>query len=194
MLRYSTKSPPLPSIPARDVPKPQDYDDAIYGPCLETLLGALHCNTKSTLLSTTKSGGWNARIPRGALVLPCKIVCKVKPDGCEPPGIDKFKMRYCGKGYMQRRGVHYICVHAPIASAVTTRIIIAIGTELDWPIHDMDVRNVYLNTPLNERIVLFVKPPPTIVLPKGYGLRLLKALYGTMQGGNRWTVHKHAKL
>ena len=31
-------------------------------------------------------------------------------------------------------------------------------------------------------------------VPPGYGLRLVKGLYGTMQGGNRWAVHKHKKL
>ena len=60
----------------------------------------------------------------------------------------------------------------------------------------MDVRNVYLNAALDPSIVLFVKPPPTVRIPSGYGLRLVKGLYGTMQGGNRWVIqiHKHAQL
>ena len=58
----------------------------------------------------------------------------------------------------------------------------------------MDVSNAYLNAPLEDEVVLFVQPPPTVHVPKGYGLRLLRGLYGTMQGGNRWAVHKHTKL
>ena len=58
----------------------------------------------------------------------------------------------------------------------------------------MDVSNAYLNADLDPRIVLFVKPPPNVYVPRGYGLRLVKGLYGTMQGGNRWAIHKHAKL
>ena len=191
MLRYSTKFPPLPSIPAREVPTPLNYDDAINGPWQHFWRPALQSEIDSLMLQEV----WTVeRIPPGALVLPCKMVCKVKPNGHEPPGIEKFKMRYCGKGYLQRRGAHYICAHAPVASAVATRIIIAIATELDWPLHGMDVKNAYLNAPLDPRIILFVKPPPSITLPPGYGLRLRKGLYGTMQGGNRWAVHKHKKL
>ena len=58
----------------------------------------------------------------------------------------------------------------------------------------MDVHNAYLNVDLHSETVLFVKPPPTVHVPPGYDLRLLKGLYGTMQGGNRWAVHKHSKL
>ena len=130
----------------------------------------------------------------GALVLPCKIVCKVKPDGNEPPGIAKFKCRYCGKGYLQQKGRDYICAHAPVSAAVTNRITVAFATEFGWPLHGMDVSNAYLNGTLHPNIVLFVEPPPTIVVPPGYGLRLLKGLYGTMQGGNRWAAHKHETL
>ena len=65
---------------------------------------------------------------------------------------------------------------------------------MGWPIHGMDVSNAYLNADLEPEIVLFVRPPPTVFVPRGYGLRLLKPLYGTMQGGNRWAHHKHEFL
>ena len=58
----------------------------------------------------------------------------------------------------------------------------------------MDVRNAYLNAPLHPDVVLFVEAPPTVHVPPGYGLRLRKGLYGTMQGGNRWMSHKHTRL
>ena len=95
---------------------------------------------------------------------------------------------------MQQKGKHYVCAHAPVAAAVTNRIVVAFATEFGWPLHGMDVSNAYLNAPLHPDIVLFVKPPPTVRVPNGYGLRLVKGLYGTMQGGNRWAVHKHKTL
>ena len=191
MYRYSTKSPPLPKVPPRAIPSPTDYDDAIHGPFKLFWRPAWQKEIDSLLRYKV----WKvAKLPKGALVLPCKAVFKVKPNGQEPPGIDKFKARYCGKGYLQKKGIHFINVFAPVAAAVTTRIIIAIATELDWPLHGMDVSNAYLNADLEATIVLFVQPPPTIKVPRGYGLRLCKGLYGTMQGGNRWAVHKHLKL
>ena len=98
------------------------------------------------------------------------------------------------KGFYQKLGVHYLCAHAPVASAITTRLVVAIATELNWPLQSMDVSNAYLNAPLDPSVVLFTRAPPTFHIPPGYGLRLLKGLYGTMQGGNRWALHKHTKL
>ena len=189
--RYSTVFPPIPRIPSRDVPLPTGYDDAVHGPFAPFWRPAIQREIDSLL----RYNVWSIEpLPRGALVLPCKFVFKVKPNGEDPPGIDKFKSRYCGKGFYQKLGVHYLCAHAPVAFAVTTRLIVAIATELGWPLHGMDVRNAYLNAPLDPSVVLFVRPPPTIHVPPGYGLRLNKGLYGTMQGGNRWAIHKHLKL
>ena len=188
---YDSRSPPLPKVPARVIPMPNDYDDAVYGPYAKYWRPAV----QKEIDSLFRYGVWKLEpLPPGALVLPCKFVFKVKPDGNDPPGIDKFKSRYCGKGFYQRKGVHYICSHAPVAADVTSRLIVAIATELNWPLHGMDVRNAYLNAPLDRRVVLFVRPPPTVRVPKGYGLRLCKGLYGTMQGGHRWAVHKHENL
>ena len=189
--RYPTVSPPLPTVPARDVPPPDDYDDAVDGPYRMHWRPAIQREIDSLF----HYGVWRLeRLPPGALVLPCKMVFKVKPDGKDPPGISKFKCRYCGKGYLQRKGVHYLCSWAPVAAAVTSRLIVAFATEMNWPLHGMDVRNAYLNADLHPSVVLFVQPPPTVHVPRGYGLRLVKGLYGTMQGGNRWAVHKHIKL
>ena len=191
MRRFTTKFPPLPRVPARDIPLPSSYDDAVHGPFRSFWRPAIQREIDSLLSYKV----WRLeRLPRNTLVLPCKFVFKVKPNGEEPPGISKFKSRYCGKGFLQKLGVHYLCSHAPVASAITTRLIVAIATELNWPLHGMDVSNAYLNAPLDPSIVLFVRPPPTILVPTGYGLRLLKGLYGTMQGGSRWAVHKHLQL
>ena len=189
--QYSTCSPPLPRVPPRDIPSPTSYDDAVNGPYGVFWRPAI----QKEINSLFRHGVWRLEpLPPGALVLPCKFVFRVKPDGADPPGIDKFKSRYCGKGFFQKKGVHYINSHAPVASAVANRMVVAIATEFNWPLHGMDVSNAYLNAPLEAGVVLFVEPPPTVHVPKGYGLRLVKGLYGTMQGGNRWAHHKHSKL
>ena len=189
--RFSTTTPPLPKVPPRDIPSPESYDEAVHGPFAEYWRPAVQNEIDSLFHHEV----WKLEpLPPGALQLPCKFVFRVKPDGRDPPGIEKFKCRYCGKGFLQIKGKHFIDSHAPVASAVANRLIVAIATEMNWPLHGMDVRNAYLNAPLEADILLFVEPPPTVFVPKGYGLRLCKGLYGTMQGGNRWAVHKHAKL
>ena len=188
---YDTTTPPLPKGPSRDVPLPSSYNDAVYGPYHMFWRPAIQLEINSLF----KYGVWRLEpLPPNALVLPCKFVFRVKPDGNDPPGISKFKTRYCGKGFHQRKGIHFISSYAPVASATSSRMIVAFATEMGWPLHGMDVRNAYLNAPLESEIVLFVRPPPTVHVPKGFGLRLMKGLYGTMQGGNRWAVHKHSRL
>ena len=145
--------------------------------------------------SLFKYGVWQLEpfIP-GSLVLPCKMVFRVKPDGRDPPGISKFKCRWCAKGFFQKKGVHYSCTYTPVCSALVCRIIVSIATEFGWPLHGMDVSCAYLNGDLEPTFIIYVKPPPTVHVPRGWGLRLKKGLYGSMQGGNRWAVHKHQKL
>ena len=189
--RFDTHTPQPPTIPAWDVPLPGDFDIAVFGPFSRFWRPAI----QKEIDSLFKHDVWKLEpLPPGALVLPCKFVFRVKPDGRDPPGIDKFKCRYCGKGFVQVKGIHFFDSTAPVASATVIRIIVAIATEMNWPLHGMDVSNAYLNAPLHPDIVLFVKPPPTVHVPDGYGLRLQKGLYGTMQGGNRWAIHKHQKL
>ena len=188
---FTSVSPPVPRCPAREIPPPTSFDDAVFGPYAAHWRPAY----QKEINSLFKYGVWELqRLPHGAMQLPCKLVFRVKPDGREPPGIDKFKFRYCGKGFLQKKGVHYHNTYAPVAASVTQRLIVSIANELGWPIHGMDVSNAYLNTYLESDVVLFVRPPPTVFVPKGWGLRLLKGLYGTMQGGNRWAHHKHQAL
>ena len=189
--RYDTTTPPLPRVPARDIPPPSSYDDAVNGPYRDFWRPAI----QKEIDSLFRHGVWRLEpLPPGALVLPCKFVFRVKPDGEDPPGIDNFKSRYCGKGFLQKKGVHFINSHPPVASGAANRLVVAMATEMNWPLEGMDVSNAYLNARIEPDIVMFVEPPPTIHVPKGYCLRLLRGLYGTMQGGNRWAHHKHSKL
>ena len=68
--------------------------------------------------SLFKHGVWKLeQLPPGALILPCKVVSKVKPEVRDPPGIEKFKYRYCGKGFVQKKDIHYFDSTAPVASS-----------------------------------------------------------------------------
>ena len=58
----------------------------------------------------------------------------------------------------------------------------------------MDVSAAYLTASLLTSTRMYVRPPPGFRIPAGYGLRLLKALYGTKQGGNRWAAHRDEQL
>ena len=91
--RFSTTSPPMPKVPPHKIPPPSGFDDAAHGPYSAFWRPAIQNEIDSLFHYRV----WRLeRIPPGALVLPCKMVFKVKPDGNDPPGISKFKCRYCG--------------------------------------------------------------------------------------------------
>ena len=48
----------------------------------------------------------------------------------------------------------------------------------------MDVKSAYLNGALQEEI--YMEPPPGFDIPEGMIFRLIKAVYGTKQGGRVW--------
>jgi reverse transcriptase-like protein len=48
----------------------------------------------------------------------------------------------------------------------------------------MDVKSAYLNGTLQEEI--YMEPPPSFNVPEGMIFHLIKAVYGTKQGGHVW--------
>ena len=132
----------MPRVSPRDIPLPTSYDDTVYGPYAPYWRPAI----QQEIDSLFRYNVWRLEpLPPGALILPCKFVFRVKPDYGDPPGIDKFKCRYCEKGFHQKRGVHFVDSYAPVASDVGNRLVVAIATEMNWPLHGMDVGNAYLN-------------------------------------------------
>ena len=116
----------------------------------------------------------------------------MKPD--KDGFISKFKARWVCQGFRQKYGVDYTSTYAAVCSAVAIRLVISIANENRWCLENMDVSAAYLQASLKASTTMYVTPPPGFILPRGYGLRLLKALYGTRQGGNRWAAHRDAKL
>jgi hypothetical protein len=120
--------------------------------------------------------------PKGKNVVGSKWVFRIKrgPDGA----ILKYKARVVAQGFTQIEGVDYDEMFAPVAKLASLRTILALAAKLDLEIHQMDVKSAYLNGELKEEI--YMKPPPGFDVPDGMVLKLVKALYGTKQGGHVW--------
>lgn len=54
--------------------------------------------------------------------------------------IAKWKVRYIIQGFRQRPGIDYEKTFASVANIVTVRILLAIAYEMDWEVHQMDVK------------------------------------------------------
>lgn len=113
-----------------------------------------------------------------------KWVYKIKKDASDI--ITKHKARLVAKGYVQRQGIDYEEVFAPVARLESVRLLLALAASEGWPIHHMDVRSAFLNGELREQV--FVAQPPGFVVAgqERKVLRLVKALYGLRQAPRAW--------
>jgi len=74
----------------------------------------------------------------------------------------------------------------------SVRLLLAIAAAKSWRLHQMDVKNVFLNGELQEEV--YMRPPSDMELSLGMVLRLLKALYGLKQSSRAWFEKFHTLL
>ncbi|KAI3777740.1 hypothetical protein L1987_47542 [Smallanthus sonchifolius] len=90
------------------------------------------------------------------------------------------------RGYGQEYGIDYVEVYSPVARMDTIRMMIAIGAQRGWNIHQMYVKYAFLHGMLEEDV--YVQQPQGYVVKNEehevYKLR--KALYGLKQTPKAW--------
>lgn len=132
------------------------------------------------LKSIERNGTWKlVELPPNKKSIAVKWVYKVKlnPDG----GVNKYKARLVAKGLLQKPGIDFGEVFAPVARVETVTMVIAFASWHDWSMYHMDVKSTFLNGPLDEEV--FVDQPEGFAV-KGQEskvYRLNKALYGLKQ-------------
>ena len=94
----------------------------------------------------------------------------------------RAKSRVVAQGFTQTFGVYYNETYAPVCHLASLRTICAIAARNDWPIHQMDVYNAYVNADLEEPIYM-QQPPGYIQQSNQHVLKLKKAMYGLKQSG-----------
>ena len=105
---------------------------------------------------------------------------KIKQD--ELGAIVKHKACLIARGFVQREGIDFDEVFAPVARMESVRLLLTLAAAKDWRVHHLDVKSAFLNGELVETV--FVRQPPSFVV-KGEEhrvLRLRKALYELRQG------------
>nr|KAJ0199071.1 hypothetical protein LSAT_V11C600308400 [Lactuca sativa] len=100
-------------------------------------------------------------LPPGCKALGCKWILKrkMKVDGT----IDKYKARLVIQGFRQKEGIDYFDIYAPVARISTIRLLLALEVIHNIVIHQMDVKNAFLNGDSDEEI--YMKQTKGFVMP-----------------------------
>jgi hypothetical protein len=109
----------------------------------------------------------------------CK--CSQRADGTW-----KYRVRHCGCGYAQVYGRDYIETFAPTAKFKSFNILLNLAAINNWEIRGIDIENAFLESELEEPIVMYVPTDPSKQYSKLYKVKLLRTLYGLKQSGERF--------
>jgi hypothetical protein len=131
-------------------------------------------------------------LPAGHRAIGLKWIYKVKKD--ELGNIVKHKARLVAKGYVQRAGVDFEEVFAPVARLESVCLILVLAAHRGWEVHHMDVKSAFLNGELDE--VVYVSQPSGFAAQgrERDVYKLHKALYGLRQAPRAWNAKLDASL
>lgn len=148
---------------------------------------------KAEMASIEENRTWTlVNLPHGHRAIGLKWVFKVKRD--EQGAVVKHKARLVAKGYVQKEGVDFGEVFAPVARMESVRMLLAVAAQEGWFVHHMDVKSAFLNGVLEEEV--YVQQPPGFIAAghEGKVLKLHKALYGLRQAPRAWNVKLDSSL
>jgi hypothetical protein len=131
-------------------------------------------------------------LPKGQRAIGLKWVFKLKRD--EHGEVVKHKARLVAKGYVQRQGIDFEEVFAPVARMESVRVVLAVAAHRGWSVHHMDVKSAFLNGELAEEVYVAQPPGFTAAGHEEKVLRLHKALYGLRQAPRSWNAKLDASL
>lgn len=117
-------------------------------------------------------------------VVGSKWVFKVKrqADGM----VERHKARLVAKGYHQQHGVDFEETFSPMIKHSSIRTILSLATMFQWRLHQLDVRNAFLQSYLTEEVFMHQPPRFKDASQPDHLCQLNRALYGLNQAPRVW--------
>ncbi|KAI3782063.1 hypothetical protein L2E82_12095 [Cichorium intybus] len=125
-------------------------------------------------------------LPKGQKPIGLKWVFKLKKDASGK--FTTHKARIVAKGYVQRKGIDFDEVFAPVARLETVRLMLALAAKEGWTVHHLDVKSVFLNGTLEEEVYVSQSEGFIVAGKEHMVYRLSKALYGLRQAPRAWNA------
>ncbi len=168
--------------------EPQTYEEALKASDAAQWKLAMD----EEMVSLAENHTWTLeQLPTGVKAIPVKWVFKLKKDALG--NIERYKARLVAKGFMQREGIDYNEVFAPVSKHTTLRTLLALAAAEDMEVHQLDIKTAFLNGELEETIYMSQ--------PEGYAegghntvCHLHKSLYGLKQAPRAWNTRLKQEL
>lgn len=103
--------------------------------------------------------------------------------------MSRYKARLVANRRSQQPGIDCDETFSPVVKPATIRTVLSLAISRDWPIHQLDVKNAFLNGHLSETVYMFQPPGFTHPQYPDYVCHLQKSLYGLKQAPRAWFQH-----
>ena len=95
-------------------------------------------------------------VPEGKQPVGCKWIFNVKYKADNT--VDHYKIRLIAKGFTQTYGIDYQETFAPVSKLNIVRILLFLVASLDWPLHQLNVKNAVPNRDLEDEVYMEIPP------------------------------------
>ncbi len=165
---------------------PRNYNEASQPPFAKTWLPVYDKERLGLRAAETYELITQDQVPKGERILPAVVNFKLKlgSDG----EVIGHKARINAGGHLQRPGVDYDDVYAPVLTYTSLRVLLATAAKLGFQVHQMDAVAAFLNGKLTKPAYMWPPPGEPTHDAKGRRLvcRVVKALYGLHESPRVW--------
>ncbi|GJS97167.1 ribonuclease H-like domain-containing protein [Tanacetum coccineum] len=132
-----------------------------------------------------KNGTW-ILVPRPSDVTLVRSIWLFKHKFHADGPLSRYKARLVANGSNQQHGVDFDETFSPVVKPATIRTVLSLVVSRQWPIHQLDVKNAFLNGDLSE--TMYMHQPPGFVDSRypNHVCLLQRSLYGLKQAPRAW--------